>query len=252
MTVLVAIPYYQAKAYIRKAVETALAQTHRDLVVMVAGDGDDPRPYLKDIHDPRLRVVSFPGNGGAPHIQQAMLLASPHEWYAAWGADDWGEPDYIERLLALGGDANATKAFWLHQANGKVVRRDDYIHGEYGVHRTEMLRSLGGYGIDRRCSQDSLLYTLLLPHITEIRWSDHPAFHKIRRRGSLTDPRSPTGRRSPYRVEVSKRNDRIRKHCIELGFDDLAAIREYRNSLVAQELLDSLAGRVRVCRAALK
>ena len=73
MTTLLAIPYWTTAApYIDEAVASALAQTERDLVVMVAGDGVVP-PLT--VRDPRLVVVGLPTNEGAPATQQAMLLA---------------------------------------------------------------------------------------------------------------------------------------------------------------------------------
>ena len=106
MTVLVAIPYWTTAApYIDEAVASALAQTERDLVVMVAGDGVEPPVTVRD---PRLVVVSFPTNEGAPATQQAMLLASPFEWYAPMGADDRLDPDYLEGLLAGSGKARSS------------------------------------------------------------------------------------------------------------------------------------------------
>ena len=248
MTVLVAIPFWRCGPHVAKAVESVLAQTHRDLVVMVAGDGDDPEPHLRGIDDPRLVVVAFPDNLGAPHTQQAMLLGSPHEWYAPMGADDWLDRDYLARLLALGGDANSVGAWYRHQGRRVEVRRTSV---EVGVYRSELIRSLGGYGVTMRCSQDVLLYWRLTAAVTERRMLAHPAYHRLIRPGeSLTRSRA-TGHGSAYRQAAAAHNEAVFARCMEIGVGDLAGIRAYRESLVPTDLAEALAARVDVVRSAL-
>ena len=80
MTIMVAIPYFStAEAFIDEAVASVVGQRHDDLICLVAGDGVEPPVTLRD---PRVRVVTFPTNEGTPATQQAMLLASPFDWYA--------------------------------------------------------------------------------------------------------------------------------------------------------------------------
>ena len=191
MTVLVAIPYWRCADYIDAAVDAVLAQTYRDLVCLVAGDGEVP-PVVR--MDDRLAVVAFPTNLGAPATQQAMLLGSPFGWYAAHGADDWADPEYLERLMALGTPANGSRALWHEYPDRTVLVTGDTAHVEFGVFDTDLLRSLGGYGVDRRCGQDTLLYEDILPAFAPVAWCDEPAYHK-RIRAWLPDARPRDGLR---------------------------------------------------------
>lgn len=245
-TVLVAIPYFRCADWIDDAVRAALAQTYRDVVVLVAGDGDEPEVSVRD---DRLVVVSFPTNEGAPATQQAMLEGSPFLWYAPHGADDWTDPEYVERLVALGGHANGSAALFHERADGTVIVRD-HDHVEFGVFDATLLRSIGGYGIDQRCGQDTLLYVDLLPNVTGLRWAEEPAYHKRIRPGSLTqDPA--TGFNSPYRTNVVWHNRDVKEHCAAIGWENRTDIRRYRSSLATPAQREVLGERIETVRAAL-
>ena len=250
MTVLVAIPYYRDPEYIADAVTSVLRQTYQDLVCLVACDGEMPdaakgQPF--EAGD-RLRVVWFPDNRGAPFTQQAMLYGSHHEWYAPMGADDWLDPEYIERLLSLGTSANASGEIWHNDYEQSLVH--DRAHTEFGVFNADLLRSVGGYGIDRRCGQDTLLFEDILPHVSPIAYLDEPHYHKRLHAGSLTA--SPeTGYGSPYRTEVVAHNRDVATRCAyPLGWDPVM-VRNYRASLVSPEDRAVLAERVELVKAAL-
>lgn len=247
MTVLVAIPYWRAAPWIGGAVRAALAQ-EGDVAVLVAGDGEAP-PL--DVRDDRLVVLSWPDNLGAPLTQQAMLAGSPFRWYAPHGADDWAEPGYTASLLALGGLANGSRSFWHELPDGTSARvSGDTAHVEFGVFDAELLRSLGGYGADRRCGQDTLLYEQLLPAVERVRWMDEPRYHKRLHPGSLTsDPA--TGFGSAYRAEVVSHNAEVALACARIGLGDLAAVRRYRESIIPAPLRAALEARVEDVRRAL-
>jgi len=247
MTVLVAIPYFSAREYVKDAVDSVARQTYKDIVILIAGDGEEPPPrswpYLPD----NLRVVTFPDNRGAPFTQQAMLYGSHHEWYAPMGADDWLDPEYIERLLSLGTPANASGEIWHNDYEQSLVH--DRAHTEFGVFNADLLRSVGGYGIDRRCGQDTLLFEDILPHVSPIAYLDEPRYHKRLHAGSLTA--SPeTGYGSAYRTEVVAHNRDVATHCYPLGWDPVM-VRNYRASLVSPEDRAVLAERVELVKAAL-
>jgi len=245
MTVLVAIPYYRTADYIGVAVEHILRQTYADLVCLVASDGDS-KPRLPS--DDRLAVVVFDTNEGAPLTQQAMLLGSPFEWYAPHGSDDWVDPEYLSRLLALGGKANGSAALWEHQGAGEYIVRD-FVHAEFGVFQADLLRSVGGYGIDRRCGQDTLLYTDILPHVEPMMWLHEPLYHKRMRADSLTHSPA-TGMGSAYRDEVVLHNRAVAAACAATDWTP-EAIRAAREAFIPDHLRTVLDSRVDLVTKAL-
>ena len=240
MTVLVAIPYFRCEPYIDEAVGHVLAQTYTDLVCLVAGDGEVP---VTKHRDDRLVLCAWHVNRGAPFTQQAMLLGSPFAWYAPHGADDWADPEYLERLMLRGAPAVGSRSLWFHYDDGTTVRRDnDPAYVEFGVFSRDLLRSVGGYGVDRVCGQDTLLFEQLVPHLVPMAWSDEPGYHKRMRDGSLTH-NPDTGFGSAYRQEVVWHNAEVAAMCARIGFDDVATIRTYRETLVPIGLRDELQDR---------
>lgn len=102
--VSVVIPAYNQAAYLREALASALAQTHRELEVVVVDDGstDDTAQVCASFGDARVRYVRQDNDGtrGIGARNQAMLLARG-EWIALLDQDDRWDPPKLERQLAL-------------------------------------------------------------------------------------------------------------------------------------------------------
>lgn len=233
MTVLTAIPYYGvSEELINKAVRCALAQTVKDHVVLVAGDGQEPPVTIRD---PRLVVVTLKRNRGAPFTQQAMILGSPYAWYAPHGADDWAEPEYLQALLDIPGPAKGEGRIRyqpVHSTTAFLVKSKDWA--EFGLFSTRTLLSVGGYAANEPCGQDSLLLAILRKTVG-IRTLDRALYHKVGRADSLTE--SPgTGFGSPVRLAVRERNQQVVARLTRIGWANVGAIRAYRESLIPLRL----------------
>lgn len=202
--VLVSIPTFRTPAgMLERAVKSVLAQSYRDLHVVVMADGPQDLDLLPN--DSRLTVFQLRENSGTYFAQQVSLMASPYGWYAPHGADDWTDPEHIENLLAMESSAVASGAVWWHQGDKPVsVHRANY---EVGVFATERLRDFGGYNPNERMGQDSL--TLKLLGITGgFVATSEPTYHRVRRPGSLTTaPETRIG--SVGRNEMRRRNRAI-------------------------------------------
>ena len=236
MTVLVAMTYWRCPQYVERAVQSVLAQTHTDLQLLVIGDGDDV-PRLPS--DPRLVTYELPVNRGTYFGHALALAASPHDWYAPVDADDYVEPDHLAQLLAVGTDSVVSQVIF-HGNDGRLR----HPKGTYwvGVHRTQRLRSFGGLNPAERMGQDGLTQRLL--RLTgPVSTAPQRTYHRIKRPGSLTTaPR--TRIRSPQRLAMIERNDRIMAECHALA-PDVEAIRRYRLSLVPHNVADALAHHAR-------
>ena len=104
--VSVIIPAYNAAAFVREAVDSALAQTHAGLEVIVINDGStDDTPQVLAEYGSRIRVHHQVNHGLAPTRNIGAGLATG-EWIAFLDADDRWLPRKIERQLdAVGGCA---------------------------------------------------------------------------------------------------------------------------------------------------
>jgi len=98
----VIIPVYNMARYVREAVDSALAQTYRDIEVIVVDDGstDGSTDALRDIDDPRLRVIRQ-DHGGQPAARNTALRAASGEYVACLDADDRWAPRNLERQAAF-------------------------------------------------------------------------------------------------------------------------------------------------------
>lgn len=232
MTTLVAIPYYSCPDLVDKAVRSVLAQTDRDIAVLVIGDGEEPPLHVRD---GRLEVYTLPENRGPYFAQQVALLASPHRWYAPHGADDWSDPDHLERLAAVGGDAVITGAVWFHDRAGHVkVHEAGY---EVGRFATSRLLELGGHNPAERMGQDTLMIRLL--RLTGgLRATHEPTYHRVKRTRSLMGSKE-TGPGSVLRNEMRARNRLVFATAQRLRSVD--AIREHRLSLIPSDVADEVA-----------
>ncbi|MBU2665108.1 glycosyltransferase [Actinoplanes bogorensis] len=110
MDVSVVIPTCNRPDLATRAVRSALAQTHRDLEVIVVIDGPDDatEAALKEIDDDRLRVLALPSRGKAPNARNQGVLAASGQWVALLDDDDEWMPEKISAQLALA--AGATRA----------------------------------------------------------------------------------------------------------------------------------------------
>jgi glycosyltransferase involved in cell wall biosynthesis len=94
------IPVYNGAATIAEAVDSALAQTFRDLEVIVVDDGstDDTRAILERYGN-RIRVVVQHNSGPATARNSAARVANG-EYLAFLDADDAWMPTMVERCVA--------------------------------------------------------------------------------------------------------------------------------------------------------
>lgn len=99
--VSVIVPVYKAEKYLRKCVDSLLAQTFRDFEVILVDDGSPDRSgeicdeYARQ--DARVRVI-HKANGGVSSARQAGLDAARGEYAIHADPDDWVEPDMLEEL----------------------------------------------------------------------------------------------------------------------------------------------------------
>lgn len=120
----VIIPLYNKAPYIRKALESVLAQTYIDYEVIVVDDGstDGSFTIVKQFIDERLKVkgeenskaetngyklspINYKlirqANSGVSAARNNGVAQAQGEYLAFLDADDWWEPTYLERMAQL-------------------------------------------------------------------------------------------------------------------------------------------------------
>ncbi len=103
--VTVGIPTYNRADTVVRAVESVRRQQHADLEILVSDDGstDETREVLDAIaaDDPRVRVLAQGTNVGHARNFQALLEAATGTYFMWLSDDDWLDPGYVERCLAV-------------------------------------------------------------------------------------------------------------------------------------------------------
>jgi len=98
MMVSVVIPTYNRGHVVLRALESVLAQTYRDLDVLVVDDGstDDTAARLGAVTDPRVRYVPRP-HGGVSATRNAGVALARGDLVAFLDSDDAWKPDKLAR-----------------------------------------------------------------------------------------------------------------------------------------------------------
>ncbi|WP_395665047.1 glycosyltransferase family 2 protein [Methylocella sp.] len=184
----IVIPAYNVAPYIEAAVRSALAQTMRDLEVVVVDDGstdDTPRVLARlaaALDDPRLRILRQ-DNGGLSAARNAGILAARGEFIGLLDGDDvWlpqkaalhlgvmtGDPsigltfshsEYMTEAGARSGDILlAGKA---HPSLHDMIRRNHFGNGSTVVARRACFEEAGLFLPELRSCEDYEMWRRIL------------------------------------------------------------------------------------------
>jgi glycosyltransferase involved in cell wall biosynthesis len=132
------IPTFHRPLFVKRAILSALAQTYRDLEVIVVIDGrdDGTRQMIGAMREPRLRVVGLSANLGAAQARNIAVGMARSEWVAFLDDDD----EWLPQKIALQMEAAcASPAAYPVISSRTIVRtqvfdwispRSTYAHGE--------------------------------------------------------------------------------------------------------------------------
>jgi hypothetical protein len=230
-TILVTVPYWRCPDAVSRAVVSILDQTHRGLVCVVMNDADvasPPWPALEGIDDPRLLRFELGENRGWVFADAVAIAANPWPLWSPHDADDFSDPDRLERLLALSDGADVVlQDEAVHRTNGTTAiapvqeYRGDGVFRHHavraGLYRTDWLRTIGGVHPGFRLGYDTLLTSLAFL-AGETRVVREPLYHRVKRAGSLTSARE-TGMGSPLRRQIRAELERLWHECFEAARD---------------------------------
>lgn len=234
------MPYWGCLPTIRRAVQSVLAQTYRDLILVVINDGGGHREWrtISDIDDRRLIRFDLQKNHGRYYADAVTLQACDTPWFSVHDADDWSEPEWLEELISRAVETDSVAAFApqvLHRGAKKTIEQvhrqletRDVLPGltqlahHAGVYRTEILRAAGGYHPAYRIGYDTMvvdLVRLLGPCAV----SPNPRYHRVTRFGSLTMSRQ-TGFGTAARAAVKEKLIELYKLAVNINPNGLASL----------------------------
>ena len=142
----VIVPVYRVEKYLKQCVDSILAQSHRNLEVLLIDDGSpDACPAICDAYaeaDSRVRVI-HQENQGLSAARNAGLDACRGEYIGFADSDDWMEPELLASLLRMLQEKNLDVAFCAAQIErGTQERELRFLYFPDGTVRTsaEMVR----------------------------------------------------------------------------------------------------------------
>lgn len=154
----VIIPIYKAEKYIEKCVRCVLAQSYRNLEVILVDDGSpDSSGAICDklaTEDCRIRVI-HKENGGAATARNAGLDVMTGEYIAFVDADDYMELNYIETLYRTLKENNAQVSI----CNFKTIDEEGNAVAIDELHREEITEEAAS-GIQVFSGNDIILQDL--------------------------------------------------------------------------------------------
>jgi len=94
----VIIPTRNRPQLVKRAVQSALAQTIKEIEVITVIDGPDEATHvvLAEIGDPRLRIIELSTSGGAPQARNIGVLEAKGKWIALLDDDDEWLPQKLK------------------------------------------------------------------------------------------------------------------------------------------------------------
>jgi len=97
----VIVPVHNRESLLRRALLSIQRQTFADFEVVVVDDGsiDDPASIVRDLRDPRFRIVHQPKRG-APAARNRGAAAATTEWVTFLDSDDEAYPDWLAAMMS--------------------------------------------------------------------------------------------------------------------------------------------------------
>ena len=130
-TVSIIVPIFNTAPYVRRCLDSLLAQTYTDVEVLAVDDGStDESPDICRVMadgDARLRYFRIE-HGGVSAARNKGLSVMRGEYVCFVDSDDWLEPDALETLVKTMENSSADVVFYntLKEENGYLSLRTEH------------------------------------------------------------------------------------------------------------------------------
>ncbi len=262
--VSVVICTYNAGDYLLESIGSALAQTYRDIEVIVLDNAStDHTPELvKRFNDPRFRYIRNETNlGFVGNVNKGLSIAAG-EFVNFLGADDIWEIDYLERAIQLfdshpnayvchsvvtiidpqGRKIGLGHVGWAEVTPAKEAFLNCYLYGftfAATIARTQRLRELGPLDVNWRDISDTWLFLTLALEGEVLTVTDPRVRYRVHD-ASISLSMYRTGEMFRQRIATTREALGWKK-TIETGADD------YRSRVLRQIAIESIR-LVHLCR----
>lgn len=147
MVISIIVPVYNGEKFLSAAIESCLAQTYRDISIVIVDDGsvDNTKQIVKDYEkiDSRVRYF-FQENAGLVEARRTGVRSISSSFFIFLDADDVLERDAVENLVAeqKKGDYDIVFSnFFIENESGKQLSRQKGTY-KYGLSKTGMINNI--------------------------------------------------------------------------------------------------------------
>ena len=101
--VSIIMPVYNTEAYVAQAISSALAQTLKNIEIIVVDNCSTDRSVevIQSFTDRRITFLQNPQNLGATASCNRAMRAATGRWIAILDSDDWIAPERLERMVLV-------------------------------------------------------------------------------------------------------------------------------------------------------
>lgn len=207
MKVSVIIPAYNSRSFVRRAINSVIAQSYSNWELIIVDDcsTDDTYSVCESIKDDRIRVIKHEKNTGAGVARQTGLKYATGDFVTFLDSDDYLLPNFIEGMITLqkqhDSDIVYTSFTISYEKEGvnKVIPAGDFIMSESAtvqLYYWNEIKFLTGKLIrrslcdtipwsNRRVGEDCQTLYFLLFNSKQVRSSSFTGYVHVFRPGSL-------------------------------------------------------------------
>ena len=124
MKISIVTTVYNIEKYIERCMESLLAQTYKDIEIIVVDDcgKDSSMEIVSRYNDDRIKIVRHSENMGAGWARRHGIEAATGEYVITIDGDDWISPTFIEDLAKNAEETNAD----IVSGGITIVHSDEY------------------------------------------------------------------------------------------------------------------------------
>lgn len=96
-------PCYNSALFLKETTESVINQTFTDWEWIITDDksSDNSVEIIKEINDPRIKLIIAEKNGGAGHARNLSLEKATGRFITFLDADDFWEPNFLEEMVSF-------------------------------------------------------------------------------------------------------------------------------------------------------
>ena len=220
------MPVYNAENFLRKAIDSILAQTYKNFEFIIVDDGstDSSRQIIEVYHDKRIKLLTHKMNKGIVAALNDGIAAARGKYIARMDADDISDPTRIEKqkiFLDTNKDVSVVGTFLkIINDQGKqlftiepptrpiaimqFLRNDSCIAHGSAMMRSSVLQKVGGYS-DKKSVEHAEDYDLFVRIAGISKLANIPEYLYTRHEHSATVSRRHLAEQYRHAREIGKR-----------------------------------------------